>query len=504
MEGRRAIEGAPRLRMVGVHKRFGAVVALGGVDLSVGPGEVHALVGENGAGKSTLMKILSGALRPDGGTMELDGRPFAPTGPLDSLRRGVAMIYQELTLAPHLTVEQNAMLGRERRRLGLVDRARMRPIVVDALRALGHEDIDPETRVAGLGPGERQVVEVARALVADAQIIVMDEPTSSLSRSDTDRLIDLVHRLAHRGVTVIYISHFLEEIRRVAERYTVLRDGETVASGAVMGTALTDIVAQMVGRSVEEAFPRVAHEPGGPALSLEALGGKSMPRDASLVLRRGEILGIAGLVGAGRTEMLRAVFGLDPVRSGRITVTAVTDRGRPPWVRLAQGVGLLSENRKDEGLALGMTVAENVTLSRLGPASRLGWIDARRRDRLTARCIERLDVRCVGPRQRTHELSGGNQQKVALARLLHHDVDVLLLDEPTRGIDVGSKVEVYRLIGELAASGKAVLFVSSYVPELLGVCDRIAVMHRGRLGAARPAAEWTEAGLLDAAAVGAA
>lgn len=493
----------PILRMRGVRKRFGAVVALDGVDLELLPGEVHALVGENGAGKSTLMKVVSGAVRPDGGTVELDGSPFAPAAPLGALARGVAMIYQELNLAPDLTVEANVMLGREMHRLGVLRERTMRARVAEAFRELGQEGIDLRRRVAELGPGERQLVEIARALVGEAKVVVMDEPTSSLSRQDTDRLFAVVDRLRGRGVAVVYISHFLDEVKRIADRFTVLRDGRTVASGAVATTSTDDLVEHMVGRRIDALFPRVPHEPGDVVLSLQGLGGAIRPTDASLDLRAGEILGMAGLVGAGRTELLRAVFGLDPVRKGRVTVAGVSDHGRPPWVRLRQGVGLLSENRKDEGVALDRSVADNITLSRPAPFTRFGWIDRRRRDALVRRWLDALSIRCERPEQPVAELSGGNQQKVAIARLLHHDVDVLLLDEPTRGIDVGSKVEVYRWMGELAARGKAVLFVSSYVPELLGVCDRIAVMHRGSLGRARPTAEWTERAILDEAARGA-
>jgi ribose transport system ATP-binding protein len=494
----------PLLTMRGVHKRFGAVVALGGVDLVVHPGEVLALVGENGAGKSTLMKILSGALAPDGGTMTLQGADFAPRDPLAARAGGVAMIYQELNLAPDLTVEQNVMLGREARRFGFVQRASMRPAVQEALAFLNRPDILPTTRVAALGPAARQIVEIARALVGEAKVVVMDEPTSSLARDDADTLLALVRRLRDRGVSVIYISHFLEEVQRVAERYTVLRDGSTVATGDMAGTTIPALVEAMVGRPVDQLFPRVPHTPGDAVLTLQGVAGAPLPRAADLVLRRGEILGIGGLVGSGRTELLRAVFGLAPVRAGTVRVGAMTDGGAPPWVRLRQGVGLLSEDRKEEGLALGLSVADNIVLSHPGPVSRGGWLRTADKRQTAARWIDQLGIRCRAPDQRVGELSGGNQQKVALARLLHHDVDVLLLDEPTRGVDVASKVEIYRLVGELAAAGKSVLFVSSHIPELLGVCDRVAVMHRGTLGEARPVAEWSENRILEEAARGAA
>jgi ribose transport system ATP-binding protein len=488
--------------MRGVRKRFGAAVALDGVDLEVRRGEVHALLGENGAGKSTLMKVLSGAIQPDGGEVELEGRRFAPARPLEALHSGVAMIYQELNLAPHLTVEENVFLGREQGKLGLHDRRGARPRVEAALASLGVRTFGPRTRVAELGPGERQLVEIARALCAEARVVVLDEPTSSLSRDDTERLFASIARLAAAGTAVIYISHFLEEVQRVAQRFTVVRDGRTVGLGSVADTAPERWIELMAGRRLAELFPRVAHEPGEVVLESSELAGVHLPRCASLALRRGEILGLFGLVGAGRTELLRCLFALERVRSGAVRVAGVAAPARSSRERLAQGIGLLSEDRKVEGLALSMSLADNVTLSRLAPFARVGWIRRSNQAAATAQWIERLGIRCRHPSQPVAELSGGNQQKVALARLLQHDVDVLLLDEPTRGIDVGSKAEIYRLMGELAASGKALLVASSHLPELLGVCDRIAVMHRGVLGEVRAAQARGEHALLDEAARG--
>ena len=395
------------------------------------------------------------------------------------------------------------MLGRELTRFGLVQRAAMRAPVRDALGFLAEDEIPLSARVADLGPGPRQLVEIARALVCEARVIVLDEPTSSLSRRGTENLFAAMRRLRGDGVAVIYISHFLEEVQEVADRFTVLRDGETVGSGSVAATSIGEMIALMVGRDLDEIYPIPAHTPGEVILELSGVAGRGLPVDAGLVLRRGEILGIAGLVGAGRTELLRAIFGLDDVVRGEVTVAGATAAAATPRQRLAHGVGMVSEDRKGEGLALGLSVSQNTTLSRLAPFARMGWLSLRERDAAAMRWIERLSIRARGPAQATGDLSGGNQQKVALARLLHHDVDVLLLDEPTRGIDVASKVEVYRLMGELAVAGKAILMVSSYLPELLGACDRIAVMHRGVLGPARPAAEWTERELLDEATRGA-
>jgi len=491
------------LTMSGVEKRFGGVVALGGVGLEVRAGEVHALLGENGAGKSTLMKVLSGAHEPDSGACTLAGEPYRPSGPVDALERGVAMIYQELNLAPDLSVEQNILLGREPRgALGWIQADEARARVSKALAALGGEGLRSETLVSELGPGQRQMVEIARALVEDARLIVLDEPTSSLSVEDTQRLFGVIRRLTDQGVAVIYISHFLEEIQEIGDRFTVLRDGETVGTGVVAETTVDELVALMVGRSLDEFFPEIPHEAGETILELEVLAGEKLPKEASLSLRRGEILGIAGLVGAGRTELLRALFALDSVSSGEVRLGGVSAPARTPRERLDQGVGLLSEDRKGEGLALELDLATNTTLSNMPPFAPKGWIKIEAQTAAVMKWVDRLGIRCVGPRQRTGDLSGGNQQKVALARLLHHDVDVLLLDEPTRGVDVAAKVEVYRVIGELAAAGKAILMVSSYLPELFGVCDRLCVMHRGVLGPARPIRDWTEEEVMSEAARG--
>jgi len=492
----------PLLTMRDVRKSFGTGRALDGVSLDLNAGEVHALIGENGAGKSTLMKILSGAYRPDAGSMTLGGVPYAPKGPRDARALGVAMIYQELAIAPHLSVEANVMLGRERTRAGLVRRPEHRRLVTEALDLLEHPDIAPEAIAGTLSPGARQLVEVARALVSEARVIVFDEPTSSLTERDSARLFEVIGRLRSRGLAIVYISHFLEEVRRIAGVYTILRDGKTVTSGIMKGTPLKAIIAAMVGRDLEEMFPRVPHEPGAVVLDLSGLAGRSLPTRANLELRRGEVLGIAGLVGAGRTELLRAVFGLDPVRSGVVKVGGILLPPHAPATSIRRGLGFLSEDRKGEGLALARSIEDNLSYSGLGRYARLGWLDLRGRRTEAVRWMRDLGVRARGPSQPVGLLSGGNQQKVAIARLLHQEADVLLLDEPTRGIDVGSKAEIYRMIGELAAHGRAVLMVSSYLPELLGVCDRLAVMTCGVLSEARPIAEWSEHSIMEVATGG--
>jgi ribose transport system ATP-binding protein len=480
-----------RLEMIGVEKRFGATVALSGVDMAVRGGEVMALLGENGAGKSTLMKVLSGAHEPDAGTMRLDGAPYRPLSPLEARRAGVAMIYQELSLAPHLTVEQNIMLGMEPpRKFGVINGVEVRRRAVDALKQLEHPDIRPDARVGSLSVAAQQLVEVARAVAVGCRVLVLDEPTSSLTRGDVERLFALIARLKSQGIAIVYISHFIEECQRIADRYTVLRDGRTVGSGVMAGVTSDEIVRHMVGRQIEELYPRSPRNCGDVVLDVRGLAGRAKPQEATLEVRRGEVVGIAGLVGAGRTELLRTIFGLEPVKSGNVRVAAWSGSGTPSE-RWAQGAGMVSEDRKAEGLALNMTIGDNMTLTR---QPRLVWPTWR--TQMSQRWIERLGIKCRSDRQRVGDLSGGNQQKVAIARLLHHDVDVLLLDEPTRGIDVGSKAQIYQLIDDLAKAGKAVLMVSSYLPELLGVCDRIAVMCKGRLGRAHPVSEVTDHSLM--------
>ena len=486
------------LNMLNIHKRFGATVALNGVDFQVLSGEVHALVGENGAGKSTLMKILSGVYPPDDGAMLLDKHSYQPHDPLEARQRGVGMIYQELTLAPHLTVEENILLGLEPTTFGLIHRKKVRKIAQGALKRLGHPEINPETSVSELSISERQIVEIARSLTMGCQVLVFDEPTSSLDQYDTENLFEVIKELKNQGLAIVYISHFLEEVQNVADRITVLRDGEVMGIRDVRAVSLEEIVRLMVGREVNEMYPHSSRKRGKPVLEIKELAGIVKPESSSLSLHQGEVLGIAGLVGAGRTELLRAIFGLDPVRKGEIKI-GVYIGPSSPVKRWLQGVGFLSENRKDEGLTLQMNLADNVTMTNLDQFGRWGLIRPKRQHVAAQMWIERLDIRCQGPTQRVGDISGGNQQKIALARLLERDVDVLLLDEPTRGIDVAAKAKIYQIIDSLTSStsnsgkpAKAILMTSSYLPELLGVCDRIAVMCRGRLSPARPVNELNE------------
>ncbi len=493
---------APLLSVAGLRKRFGPTLALAGVELQVRAGEVHALVGENGAGKSTLLKVLAGVHEADEGEVLLDGRTFAPADPAAARAAGLAIIHQELALAPHLSVAENLFLGREPRRGPFVDRRRLRELATTALAQVGREQLDPDTLVGALPPADRQLIEIARALSQDVRLLILDEPTSSLARADVEPLLQRLRQLAARGVGVVYVSHVFEELFAVADRFTVLRDGATVASGAIADVDHDHLVAAMVGRSVTDLYPHSAAQPGAVVLELDAVTGLRLPRGASLQLRAGEVLGLAGLVGAGRTELLRAVFGLDPVVAGRVRVAAF-DGAASPASRWRQGVGLLSEDRKGEGLMLARSLAENVWLPVLAQKARRGFVTPRQIERDALPWLQRLAVRCAGSSQPVGELSGGNQQKVALARLLATNCEVLLLDEPTRGVDIGAKAEIYAAIDELAhRRGAAVLIVSSYLPELLGIADRIAVVCRGEVLAAQPVDELDEHSLLAAMTTG--
>jgi ribose transport system ATP-binding protein len=491
------------LRLSGVVKRFGATRALDGASLEVRPGEVHALLGENGAGKSTLLSVLGGLVRPDAGGLEVNGQPYAPRSPRDARAAGIALIHQELSLFPHLSVAENVLMGEEPSRRGVWDRERALRQTREVLAEFGHAEIDPDAMVGRLPIGARQVVEICRAIATRARVVLMDEPTSSLARGDVERLFALVARLSAAGVAVVYISHFLEETRAVASSYTVLRDGKSVGSGPLAATGNDQLIALMVGRTVEELFPEKRKAPDGDvALEVRGLAAPGV-REASFTLRRGEVLGVFGLMGSGRTEMVRALVGLARPTAGSF---AVLGRERPlaapPAGRLAAGLGYVSEDRKGEGLALPLSIADNVTLTRLSSCARRGVLDPWAQRAQAAERARELDVRMRGPGQPVRTLSGGNQQKVAFARVVHQQAEVLLLDEPTRGIDVASKAQLYAAVVRAAEAGRAVLMVSSYLPELLGVCDRVAVMCRGRLGAARAVADWTPESVLEAAIAG--
>jgi len=490
------------MRLAGISRRFGSTQALSDVSLQVYAGEIHAIVGENGAGKSTLMRILSGADKPDSGTMLFDGSAYAPASPVDGRHAGVVMVYQELALAPHLTVAENIFLGAEPSKFGIVDRRTRDRLAGAALARLGYSGLRPDLSVGDLSTAQQQIVEIARAVALGCRVLVLDEPTSSLGRADADRLFDLLRSLRCDGLAIIYISHFLDEVRAISDRVTVLRDGAVVASAPTDTLDDAGIVAHMVGRSVADLYPRRARKRGAALLELSGISGPVLPRLATLSLHRGEVLGIAGLVGSGRTELLRCIFGLAPVRSGVITCGAFSGAATPAQ-RWDRGVGFVSEDRKREGLALDHSIEFNITLAGISRASSSFYLSPATLRNQAEGLVRLLGIKCTSGAQHISSLSGGNQQKAALARLLHAGTDVLLLDEPTRGIDVGSKAEIYGIIDRLACGDltpwrepAAVLIVSSYLPELLGICDRIAVMNRGRITAFHDARTTTEQALM--------
>ena len=492
------------LTLKGIHKSFGPTIALDGVDLDLRQGEVHALIGENGAGKSTLMNIIAGSLRPDRGTMRFNGEPYSPSTPFDARTHGIALIHQELSLCPHLSVAENVLMGIESSRFGWLDRDELISRTSEVLKTFHHADIRPQKRVGDLSVAARQIVEISRAIAANARIILMDEPTSSLQREDVEHLFTLIRKLSGEGISVIYISHFLEEVRQISDRFTVLRDGRSVATGDISTTTDDELIAKMVGRAQQNLFPVRTVRTGETILNVRNLAAPPLLKDASFELRRGEILGIAGLMGSGRTPLLRAIFGLERPESGTIEINkkALPAGRSTPAMRLIEGIGYLSEDRKGEGLTLNQSVADNVTVTRFDSCSRWGWLDLGAQRKQAEKLVNALKIRSRGVQQEAGSLSGGNQQKVIVARLLHQDADVLLLDEPTRGIDIGSKAQVYETIAECAAQNKAVLMVSSYLPELFGMCDRLAVMSRGRLSTVRSIDEWTPESVLQVAIEG--
>ncbi len=486
--------GSTTLHVANLCKTYGATRALDALDMSVSSGSIHALIGENGAGKSTLVKILSGVVQPDAGKMTLGSAPFSPSEPAAARGAGIATVHQELSLAPHLTVRENIYLGREIRRYGLLDREGMRSGARGAFERLGREDISPDRLVSTLSIADRQIVEIARVLLSESRLLILDEPTSSLSNEDAALLFSVLRRLRDDGLAILYISHLLEEISDLTDTWTVLRDGALAGTGTTAKTTEDRLTELMIGRRLTGTTGRRTPRREKAILEVHDLSGQTGLHHASFALHKGEILGIGGLVGSGRTELMRTLYGLDAVLSGEVRVHDVTGTALPHR-RLTQGVGFLSEDRALEGLALPLSIADNMAMSRL-PTRQLGLIDRVEQTVRTKHWIDALAIRCGGPGQSVRHLSGGNQQKVALARLLHHDVDILLLDEPTRGIDVGSKAIVHETIHQLADTGKAILLTSSHLSELTDLCDRIAIAYRGRIGQFRPADEVTEHDLM--------
>ncbi len=473
---------APLLSLTGVCKRFFGVVALDGVTFDLERGEVHAICGENGAGKSTLMKVISGEYQADGGTMSYQGEAIRFASPLAAQRSGIVMIHQELNLVPHLSVAENIYLAREPRRGWFIDRVRLRADAQACLDRLGVA-ISPDAAVSTLSVAQQQMVEIAKALSMSAQVLIMDEPTSSLTDTETAQLFKVIHDLKRAGVGIVYISHRLDELAQIVDRVTVLRDGRHISTADFADTSVDEIVSLMVGRPLEDKFPPRTRVPTTETLlSVRDLQRKGRFGPVSFELRRGEILGFAGLIGAGRTEVARAVFGADPVDSGTVALEGRALRIRSPIDAIRHGIAYLSEDRKAQGLAVKMTVAQNITLANMAAVSgRRGFIRFLDEVATARRYIDALGIRTPGPHQVARLLSGGNQQKVVIAKWLFRESRAIFFDEPTRGIDVGAKYAIYELMDRLAAQGIGIVLISSELPEILGLTDRVAVFHEGRL-----------------------
>jgi ABC-type sugar transport system ATPase subunit len=482
---------APLLALRGVTKRFGGVTALDGVDFDLRAGEIHALLGENGAGKSTLIKILGGIHRADTGAVVIDGAPQLVRGVSDADRLGVRIIHQELSLAANLSVAENIYLGREPGRWGLLDRRAMESDAENLIAKLGMSEIrDVRKTVAELSVASRQLVEIARALATRARILVLDEPTSSLSESETENLFATLNHLREQGVGIIYISHRLEEIMRLADRVTVLRDGHTVGTRDIGEVDQHELVRWMVGREIVDYFHRPDARPGDVALEARDLRNEKV-RGVSFELRHGEILGIAGLVGAGRTELARTLFGIDKLCTGSLLVDGGEVTIRTPQAALEAGVVLIPEDRQGQGLVMIQTIAFNLALPWAGEWNPFGLPNQRRRSAIVDRAIDAFGIKISGPEAGIDSLSGGNQQKVLVSRWMEHRPKVLILDEPTRGVDVGAREEMFHIIARLVEEGMAVLLISSDLAEVLNMSHRIAVYRDGRIIETLPAASAT-------------
>jgi ribose transport system ATP-binding protein len=460
-----------------VSKRFPGVQALDSVSLDIRPGEVHAVAGENGAGKSTLMKLLSQLERPSDGTIEIDGKPVRFRNPRHAQRLGIAMVHQEFALAPHLTVADNLALGREQTRAALIVRGSEKQRARELLKRVGL-DINPGRRVSSLSVADQQRVEIAKALAVDARVVIMDEPTATLTEPEMEDLFKLIEELKADGIAIFYISHRLEEVVRIADRVTVMRDGKVVETLEKGDFDEPTLVKLMVGREIDSLYPKEDSDIGDVVLRVKGVSRPGVLQDCSFEVRGGEIVGFAGLIGAGRTELARAVFAADPIAAGEVELDGQSLRLSSPRDAIAAGVGYLTEDRKGDGLAMQLPVEHNITLARIpGPGL---WIDRAAERRTAERHRDELDIRTPSLSRPVETLSGGTQQKVVVARWLETEARVLFFDEPSRGIDVGAKSEMFKLIGRLAARGRAIVLISSYLPELINMCDRIVVIRDGR------------------------
>ncbi|CAD6557493.1 sugar ABC transporter ATP-binding protein [Paraburkholderia sabiae] len=496
------------LSVTGIGKTYVEPV-LADVSLALHAGEALALTGENGAGKSTLSKIIGGLVDPTTGTMQLEGKPYAPASRTEAEALGIRMVMQELNLLPTLSVAENLFLNRlPRNGFGWIDRRKLREDAREAMAQVGLEAIDPDTLVGELGIGHQQMVEIARNLIGDCRVLILDEPTAMLTAREVDLLFEQIDALKSRGVALVYISHRLEELARVAERIAVLRDGKLVRVDLMSNLTSDQIVTLMVGREIGERIDLGVRNIGTTLLKVEHMSRAPVVHDVSFEVKAGEIFGVSGLIGAGRTELMRLIYGADQKDGGTVSLAA-TPGAAPSAVQIAtpvdavrHGIALITEDRKGEGLLLPQPIAANVSLGNLRSVARHGVVDARRENALAKKQIDAMRIRTSGPAQPVGELSGGNQQKVVIGRWLARDCKVLLFDEPTRGIDVGAKFDIYGLMGALAREGRALVVVSSDLRELMLICDRIGVMSAGRMTGVFKRDEWTQDALLAAAFAG--
>jgi rhamnose transport system ATP-binding protein len=482
----------PRLALDQAAKAFGAVQALVDGSITLFPAEAHALVGENGAGKSTLVKLLAGVYQPDSGTLAIDGQPVVLSGPIAARDAGISIIYQEPTLFPDLTVAENIFMGRQPLRAGRrIDRPAMNRGAGEIFTRLGVR-LDPQRQARGLSVADQQIVEIAKALSANANVLVMDEPTAALTTVEVERLFEVIRALRREGAAVLFISHRLEEVFAICQRVTIMRDGRFVRTAAVGDITVDEVIRSMVGRDLDALFPKTQVPVGEVVLQVERLSREGVLHDISFSVRRGEIVALAGLVGAGRSEVARAIFGIDRRSAGRVTVRGQVLPNGSPLAAMAAGVALVPEDRRQQGLVMDLGVDRNVALASLARLSRLGLISRTRERDLAADWANRLQLKFGRLTNAVSTLSGGNQQKVVLSKWLARDPALLIIDEPTRGIDVGTKTEVHRILDGLVAGGLAVLMISSELPEVLGMADRILVMREGRITAELTRAEADE------------
>ncbi|MBB3211571.1 ribose transport system ATP-binding protein [Herbaspirillum sp. Sphag1AN] len=490
----------PLLSLTGVGKTYVEPV-LSDVSMTLEPGQILALTGENGAGKSTLSKIICGLVTPTDGSMLLDGKTYAPRSRSEAEQLGIRMVMQELNLIPTLSIAENLFLNQLPQRFGWIDRTRLAAAARAQMAAVGLTDIDPWTLVGELGVGHQQMVEIARNLIGTCRLLVLDEPTAMLTSREVELLFAQIARLQAEGVAIIYISHRLEELKQVADRIAVLRDGKLVCDDAIAGYSSDALVQLMVGRTAESELDLGQRQIGAPLLRVRNLGRAPVVAPASFELRAGEILGIAGLIGSGRTELLRLIFGADRADQGEIFIGDQTQAARidSPKSAIAAGIAMITEDRKSQGLLLPQSIGINATLAKLGNVSRLGILDGQAEADVAEDYIQRLRIRSRNGAQAAGELSGGNQQKVVIARWLYRDCPIMLFDEPTRGIDIGAKFDIYKLMADLSRQGKGLLIVSSDLRELMLICDRIAVMSAGHLVDTYERGNWTQEAILASA-----